>query len=51
VEKEVAETDGAFVVTIKHMYEALETGLHAAFVKFGPTPEEPIYLAAQFVVL
>lgn len=51
VPKDVSEVDGTFPVTIRHMYEALETGLHAVFVKFGPTPEEPIYLAAQFVVL
>jgi hypothetical protein len=51
VEKEVTEVAGTFPVAIRHMYEALETGLHAVFVKFGPTPEEPIYLAAQFVVL
>jgi hypothetical protein len=51
VDKDVTEVDGAFEVSIKHLYTALDLGLHAVFVKFGPTPEEPIYLAAQFVSL
>jgi hypothetical protein len=51
VDKEVVEVDGTFVVTILHLYTAVATGLHAAFVKFGPTPEEPIYQAVTFVVL
>jgi len=51
VEKVVTEVDGKFVVEIRHLYEALLTGLHAVYVKFGPTPEEPIYQAATFVVL
>ena len=47
-----AEVDGAsFKVSILHMYQALEKGLHAVFVKFGPTPEEPLYQAVTFVVL
>lgn len=48
----VVSADGAsFKVEIQHMYTAAATGLHGVFVKFGPTPEEPIYLATQFVVL
>lgn len=51
VDKVVTEIDGAFKVEIRHLYEALLTGLHAVYVKFGPTPEEPIYQAVTFVVL
>lgn len=52
VPKEVtAQTGGGFLVSIQDMYEALETGLHAVWVKFGPTPESPIYLVTTFVVL
>jgi hypothetical protein len=41
----------SFKVAIMHLYEAVATGPHNVFVKFGPTPEEPIYLAASFSVL
>jgi hypothetical protein len=51
VAKDVTEVDGAFVVEIKHLYEATVKGLNAVWVKFGPTPEEPIYQAVTFVVL
>lgn len=51
VEKVVTEVDGAFKVAIQHLYTAAAKGLHGVFVKFGPTPEEPIYLATQFVSL
>jgi hypothetical protein len=51
VEKEVVEVTGTFVVTIRHLYTAAHKGLNAVWVKFGPTPEEPIYQAATFVVL
>jgi len=51
VAPEVTEVDGKFVVLIKHMYEATATGLHAVWVKFGPTPESPIYQVTTFVVL
>jgi hypothetical protein len=51
VAPEVTEVDGKFVVLIKHMYEATATGLHSVWVKFGPTPESPIYQVTTFVVL
>ena len=51
VDKVVTEVDGTFKVEIRHLYEALLPGLNAVYVKFGPTPEEPIYQAATFVVL
>lgn len=51
VEPEVTAAGDAFKVAIQHLYTAAATGIHGVFVKFGPTPEEPIYLAAQFVVL
>lgn len=51
VEKTVVAVDGGFKVSILHMYTALDSGLHSVFVKFGPTPEEPIYQAVTFVVL
>jgi hypothetical protein len=51
VETEVTAVGSTFVVKIQHLYEAAAAGVHGVFVKFGPTPEEPIYLAAQFVVL
>lgn len=50
-EKVVTADGTAFKVTILHMYQAVETGFHTVFVKFGPTPEEPVYQAASFVVL
>jgi hypothetical protein len=51
VPKVVAADGASFNVTIRHMYQAAATGLHYVWVKFGPTPEEPIYEAATFVVL
>lgn len=51
VPKDVVAAGDSFVVSILHLYQALTPGLHGVFVKFGPTPEEPVYLAAQFVVL
>lgn len=51
VEKEVTEVEGTFVVAIRHLYTATTKGLNAVWVKFGPTPEEPIYQATTFVVL
>jgi len=51
IPKTVAAADSGFLVSIMDMYEALETGLHAVWVKFGPTPESPIYQVTTFVVL
>lgn len=51
VAPDVTAIDASFKVAIMHLYEATAKGIHGVFVKFGPTPEEPIYLAAQFVVL
>ena len=51
IPKEVAAVGETFVVSIMHMYEALQTGLHVVWVKFGPTPESPIYQVTTFTVL
>jgi hypothetical protein len=51
VAKVVTEVGASFKVAIMHLYETAATGPHNVFVKFGPTPEEPIYLAASFLVL
>lgn len=51
VANDVVADGAAFKVSIMHMYQALDRGLHAVFVKFGPTPEEPLYQATTFVVL
>lgn len=48
---EVTAVDDTFAVELLHLYEAVGTGFHTVWVKFGPTPEEPIYQAATFVVL
>jgi hypothetical protein len=42
---------GQYKVSILHLYTAAAKGVHYVWVKFGPTPEEPIYQAATFVVL
>lgn len=51
IPKSVAAATSGFAVSIMDLYEALETGLHAVWVKFGPTPESPIYQVTTFVVL
>lgn len=51
LDPDVTVVDDSFAVEIQHLYEAIAPGFHTAWVKFGPTPEEPIYLAASFVVL
>jgi hypothetical protein len=43
--------DGVATVRIEHLYTAAVKGLHYVWIKFGPTPAEPIYVAVTFVVL
>jgi hypothetical protein len=51
VTRQVSEISaGKFKVIVLHMYEATAKGYHTVWVKFGPTPERPIELAASFKV-